>query len=555
MKSAVIYARTSTELQEQEKTIQSQIQAVLDYAKQNEYEVIEQYLDDGWSGTLLARPALDKLRDDAAKKIFNSVLIYDPDRLARKYAYQALVLEELEDKGIEVVFLNRPKAESPEDKILQGFQGLFAEYERTKILERTRRGKLHKARSGFIIGNEPPDGLIYIPKTKTTPAHYEINKERAEIIKLIMGWVANDGCSLTELRRRLYKDKILTVGGKYNWQNSTLSRLLRNETYAGTTYWNKTISIVPEKPLEEGKYKRVKKSSRKSKPRADWIPIKVPAIIDEELFLRVQDQLKKNFFFSKRHQKYQYLLSGILFCGSCGSRYTGAGCSRGYRYYRDTNRIRCFPEEKTCNQGSVSANRIEALVWDKISELLNNPKLMMEQLNKLQEKQKNEFSVTVKKGLEIDTQIGKIKFQEQRLLDAYRQEVITIEQFKEQMGKVNEGKDKLEESKAIILKQPEQEIITITPEMIKQYCQLVVKKLPEITFEQKQQLLRLLVDKVILKDKEVTIQGIIPAVEALKDDSQSLLWSNGGSGERLNNGRGGHIFPFSSSIYDSWSWR
>src|SRR5438876_194762 len=124
-----IYARVSTEKQEQEHTIQSQIEELERYAKTNGHTVFDRHIDEGWSGSVLARPGLDKLRDDASKKLFAAVLIHSPDRLARNYVHQEILIEELKRRGVEVVFLNRPLADTPEDKMLQGMQGLFAEYE------------------------------------------------------------------------------------------------------------------------------------------------------------------------------------------------------------------------------------------------------------------------------------------------------------------------------------------------------------------------------------------------------------------------------------------
>ena len=164
MKKAVIYARVSTERQEKEKekTIESQIEELRMFCEKNGFLIVKEYVDDGWSGETLARPALDQLRDDASKKLFDIVCIHSPDRLARKFIYQGLVMEELKKKGIEVFFLNRPISDTPEDQLLLGVQGLIAEYEKAKILERTRKGRIHKAKEKGIVGSVPPYGYNYV---------------------------------------------------------------------------------------------------------------------------------------------------------------------------------------------------------------------------------------------------------------------------------------------------------------------------------------------------------------------------------------------------------
>jgi site-specific DNA recombinase len=147
-KVIAVYARVSTSRQEEEQTIQSQLAALREFAQKHSYTVAREYIDDGWSGDMLARPALDKLRQDAKEKLWDAVLIYDPDRLARRYSYQELVMDELKEAGIEVLFVTVSAPKNSEDKILHGVRGLFAEYERAKIAERFRLGKLRKVKDG-----------------------------------------------------------------------------------------------------------------------------------------------------------------------------------------------------------------------------------------------------------------------------------------------------------------------------------------------------------------------------------------------------------------------
>jgi len=169
-----IYARVSTERQQKEQIIDSQIEQLEQYAKKKKHTIVKRYIDEGWSGGLLARPALDQLRDDCAKKEFEAVLISCPDRLARKYVYQEVVMEEIRKSEIEVIFLNRPIADTPEDRMFLGIQGLVAEYEKEKIKERCRRGKMHKARKGVVVGGIPPYGYRYIRKTAEKDGYYYV---------------------------------------------------------------------------------------------------------------------------------------------------------------------------------------------------------------------------------------------------------------------------------------------------------------------------------------------------------------------------------------------
>src|SRR3989338_3695726 len=180
---AVIYARVSTEKQEEQNTIDSQIKELEIIIQQNGDSLIESFIDNGYSGTILARPALDKLRDGAKNQSFEKIYIHSPDRLSRKYAYQVLILDELKKYSIGVVFKNMKTAETPEDHMLLGMQGVIAEYEKVKIVERTRRGRLYRAKSNHVIGNIPPFGYVCIPKSQSNTgfAQYKINENEAKI--------------------------------------------------------------------------------------------------------------------------------------------------------------------------------------------------------------------------------------------------------------------------------------------------------------------------------------------------------------------------------------
>jgi site-specific DNA recombinase len=193
-----VYARVSTARQEEEGTIETQLSAIREFAAKNNYVIAKDYVDNGWSGDMLARPALDQLREDAKKKLWQAVLIYDPDRLARRYSYQELVMDELRELGIETLFVTVAPSRNQEDRLLNGVRGIFAEYERTKITERFRLGRLRKAKEGHIMTAEAPYGYAYIRKKDKTPGYYEINHEEAVMVRRIFAFVADEGLTNQE---------------------------------------------------------------------------------------------------------------------------------------------------------------------------------------------------------------------------------------------------------------------------------------------------------------------------------------------------------------------
>src|SRR6204780_4339339 len=188
MPIAAIYARVSSDKQREESTIASQTAALIEFSKSRGYQVPAEWVfeDEGHSGASLVRPGLERVRDLAAEGQIEAVLVYAPDRLSRKYAYQILLIEELAKHGVETVFVNAPQGTSAEDQLLVQFQGMIAEYERAQILERSRRGKRHRAKSGEVsVLGGAPYGYRYIRKTRDAPARYENDAVEAKGVRLV----------------------------------------------------------------------------------------------------------------------------------------------------------------------------------------------------------------------------------------------------------------------------------------------------------------------------------------------------------------------------------
>ncbi|MDP2951242.1 MAG: recombinase family protein, partial [bacterium] len=376
-KLIAIYSRVSTSRQEEEQTIKTQIGVLKEHAEKNDYTIVKEYTDEGWSGDILARPALDRLRQDAKEKIWEAVLIYDPDRLARRYSYQELVMDELREAGIEVIFITISAPKNSEDKILHGVRGLFAEYERAKISERFRLGKLRKVREGHLLVSEALYGYRYILKKENIHGYYEINDKEADVVKSIFKWVVEDGLTLRKVVRKLQDLGIKPRTSKRGvWNTSKLSHLLRNKAYIGEAHWGSSYGVVPTNPQNTEKYKKMKKSSRRIKPEEEWITIPVPAIIGKDLFFKAGDRLKANYALSKRNKINEYLVGGKIYC-ICGRRRVGEGPQHGkHLYYRCTDRTLNFPLETVCREGSVNARIADKLIWDKIEKLMLSPDLL-----------------------------------------------------------------------------------------------------------------------------------------------------------------------------------
>jgi site-specific DNA recombinase len=336
MATAAIYARVSSTRQKEDQTIASQTAALREMAERSGLDVAPDWVfeDEGYSGATLIRPALERLRDLAAQMPIDVVLCHSPDRLARRYAYQALLIDEFARAGTEVRFVNGPKGETPEDEFLIQFQGMIAEYERAQIAERTRRGKAHRARAGTVnVLSGAPYGYRYLRRCETADARYEVVEEEAAVVRELFRRYAQDQCSIAELIRWLNAQGVLTRKGKDRWDRSTVWGMLRNPAYVGRAGFMKTMRVEQRARVNRTARQQGRSVSRHpmTRPRAneDWITIAVPAIVSEETFTMAARRLEENRRFASRNAKEPSLLMGLVACQSCG-----------YAYYRTSTRTK-----------------------------------------------------------------------------------------------------------------------------------------------------------------------------------------------------------------------
>lgn len=509
-----IYCRVSTDEQKEGRTIESQVQELRDFAQANNHNIMNIYLDDGWSGSLLNRPGLDLLRDDAGKGLFEAVLVNDVDRLSRELVYLGIIKRDLEKKNVKLVFKKLPSNDDPLSNFMINILGSFAEFERELITDRTRRGRRYKVEiRKLILGNIPPYGYDYVKKDKESgiEGHYVINQKEAQVVQMMFDWVVKERISQREVVRRLTELKIPPKKGN-KWGRSSVHRILTNETYIGTTYYNKNKAIETDNHGIAVKYRKRKTGSR-LRPRDEWIAIRLPhhlKIIDEEIFWAGQAQFNKNKVYASRNSKYFYLLRGLVKCGECNSPYFGTPC-HGKLFYRCGNRHKTFPAPKKCKRGMIRANMLETLVWNSLSKAIQNPSIIIEQVNILKEKARQKPLQSEQKMEEIKKQTSNLKVEEERIFEAYRKGVIELNQFQREVDKLSNERTNLKKElnelennkffnsyKKIIIKS------------VEEYCQIIRNKIKKFTSIEKQTLLRLLIEKIIIEDGRVRILGLLP---------------------------------------------
>ena len=328
---AAIYARVSSEQQAEAHTIQSQLAALRARVAAAGLPLPpeREFIDEGYSGSTLVRPGLERLRDVAALGGVECLYVHSPDRLARKYAYQVLLVEEFMRAGVEVIFLNRALTQSPEDELLLQVQGMVAEYERAKLLERSRRGRRHAAQAGSVsVLRNAPYGYHYIGKAEGGGvARYEIVLEEARVVRQIFTWVGQERATLREVCRRLQQAGARTRQGKTVWDRATVWGMLQNRAYIGQALFGRTRSAPWQPGLRpqrghQGPPRRP--VTPVAVPPEEWIRIPVPALVDEALFAAAQEQLADNRQRARqsRHGA-RHLLQGLAVCARCGYAYYG----------------------------------------------------------------------------------------------------------------------------------------------------------------------------------------------------------------------------------------
>ena len=506
-----IYARVSSDTQAKEGTIDSQIEALKEYAKIHNLDIAFECIDDGYSGTTLDRPGLDQLRDLAQSGSIEGVLILAPDRLSRKQANQIILLDEFKRRNIQILFTSQKFSDSPEDNLMLQIQGAISEYERTKILDRMRRGIVHAVKKGQVIGNNPPYGYCYVPKNKDTVGHWEINPEEAETIKYIFDLYVNKGLSGTTITKRLNDEFAPCRSSK--WWSGQIYLILKSETYTGMAYMFRYKRVESNKHPKARTYQKHKNNRKIARPREDWIGIPVPAIIDRETWEKAQKLTVQNArLASRNNKKNNYMLRGLVLCSLCGSMASGYVSNKSTYYSCRAKRgknITTIPHDEVIQ---VKHKTFDEKVWNGLTELLGNPESMKEQLEKgLQDKREKIQRTHI--DAEIVKELSKLSNQEKRILDAYRAEVISLEELKAQKEEIINMRKALEAKKIIVPSHTEgTEQPKVTMHMLGDVSARFERVMRKADYLIREKLTRLLVTSVILHPEMAVVSGNIPLI-------------------------------------------
>jgi len=504
-----LYARVSTDRQERQRTIGSQLEALEAKAAAEGWKVELSCVDDGYSGARLDRPGLDQLRDAAAARTIDAVVVLCPDRLARNYVHQALVFDELARFGVSIVFVEGGVADDPHGRLVAQIQAAVAEFERTKIVERNRRGKLWRARQGEVVSNNVPYGYRRLPASDGLPARLEIRQDEASVVRQIFEWHANQLLSTRRIAIRLMEAGIPSPKGGRTWHPASIASLLRHKAYAGTLYYNRRADLPEAERMP--RHTPGHRPVRQSRPQEEWIAIAVPSIVELDTWSRSQARHEENARLSRRHVgDDRYLLRYLVRCGECGqargARRRAKDNGSEYLYYRcPTGLPKHLVDKPQCAWPCVRADELDELVWNEVVRRLRHPELIVVAC-----------SMPLEENLITDArrQLRDLRSQEQRLVDAYQAGAISLGDLESRRQPLGERIHELEEVLTGAGRRPHGVDLKLRVET---FSRTVAEGMAAMTFAQKQQLVRTVVEKVVVYGDRVELCFKIPIPPSSKE--------------------------------------
>ena len=522
MKTAAIYARVSSDQQKVDKTIASQTAALTAFASSQGYSVPAEWIfeDEGFSGATLVRPGLERVRDLVAEGQIQAVLVLSPDRLSRKYAYQVLLTEEWLRQGVQTIFIKAPQSQSPEDQLLLQFQGMIAEYERAQILERSRRGKRHRAKQGEIsVLSGAPYGYRYMRKTDERAAYYEVIEAQAEIVRQVFELYTAQALSIGAITRKLNELNVPTRKEKTCWERSTIWAMLRNPAYRGMACFGKTQEAARQHRDNRAVRMRSNPPRRSPRPMQDapkdqWIQIPVPALVDEQTFDLAQERLQDNKKFSPRRTVEPSILQGIVHCEQCGYalyRTSTRSSARKIYYYRclgsDAWR---YQGQARCSAKAIRLDLLEDAVWTEVTRLLEDPALIQAELIRRVQAARTSHPARQHQD-KVTRELLQAQRRVERLVTAYQEDLLGLDELRRRMPELRQRETRLKaELESLSDQLADQATYLRLAHTLGEFLQRLRSQADALEVLERQRVVRLLVKEVVVGHDRITIRHSIP---------------------------------------------
>jgi site-specific DNA recombinase len=511
-----LYARVSTNRQVLTQSIDQQLDRLREYVVSQGWPLSDDdiFRDDGHSGATLNRPGLDRLRDKVRAAEVDRILLTAPDRLARNYLHQMVLLEELERTGCQVEFLDRPMTADPHDHLLLQIRGAVAEYERTLIAERMRRGRLAKYRAGVLLPwTRRPFGYSVDPDWPRDPAGVRVDEVEAGVIKQIFAQDLEPGGTLNRLVRRLMAQGVRRPSGHQRWSQATVRGRLTNPTYTGQLFAGRWRRRDPKRRLSPLKPIGLYGGEVLRRPEEWTFVTKIPAIISEEEFELVRAKLARNGATARRNnQVHDDLLRALVSCGLCKLTCPAKTMNKQNSYYICQSKMGAVSSRRDeyCPARFIPAKQLDEIVWQDLCEVIREPELIRQALERAwsgnwlpQEMQARRENL--RRGRRsLERQI-------ERLTEAYLKEVIPLAEYERRRRDLEQREEALDEQAQQMERQVERNVeLAGVVTSVEDFTGRIGRGLAAATFEQRRQLVELLIDRVVVSNEEVEIRYVVP---------------------------------------------
>jgi len=539
---AVVYIRVSTEDQAREGySLEVQEEKCRQKARELGCDHVEVFREEGVTGELLNRPALTALRERIRQGGVDWFICLDPDRLSRKLVFQLIVTEEIIKAKVEIDYVNYEWQNTADGRLFYQVRGAISEFEKEKIRMRTEEGKRKKAEKGGMTHNPGIYGYSYDKETDVLL----INEDEARVVRMMFAWVLEAGpgkyVGPYEVARRLNDLRIPPPRGSKEkdkeplWYRGTVRRMLTNESYTGVLH----IRVEDSAGVKNNRYRPPEeKIHRKKRPRDEWCTVQIPAIIDRQTWEEVQFRLREARRVKPGRAIEKYLLSGIVQCGvpGCGHTMHGNRIKKKlrdrleyYKYYVCTAKSPGIPGQERCRSSNVPAGQLEKIVWNKVAGWLADPRVLAKELMEQgigDNLRRLEEEITA-----VKQQLDEAVAERNRIIRGYQKGLIPEDEADKILLEIKERVERMEARLSELNEESRrQQLLEEEQQTLKDAVNEFAGRLDELTFEEKQYVIRLLVDKVIVDGKNVTIKGRIPGNigpgGGLKNDQNQLVNGN-----------------------------
>jgi site-specific DNA recombinase len=553
-KQAILYARVSTDEQVRSGySLAQQLEALRDYAAREGYEVFEEVQDPGQSGASLERPGMDRVRDLVAAGDVAVVLAQDRDRFSREPAYHYLLRREFEEHGCKMRSLNDRGDDSPEGELTDGILDQLAKFERAKTAERTRRGKLQKAREGKVLaGHAPPYGFRY----NDARDNYLVDEESMQVIARIFRMVGAEAYTMNATRMAFNREGVRPPSGGRYWSPKYIREAIKDDVYRSHTFEEVAALVSPDVAagLDPNKrygiwwFNRRRYASKQvavggpqgrsyrrkikviDKPRSEWIAVPVPdSGIPREWVDAARDAIKYNKRQSANGGRFWELSGGVLFCAECECRMTTHTCYQKkppatYHYYKCPKRRRHGLEDACTNKKHNRAEQAEAAVWELISGLLKDSERLRIGLDAMMEEERAGMRGDPER--EAATWLAKLAEvgQERRAyLRLAAKEQMTDEELEEALADLEDTRATAERELAAVRGRREvlEALERDRDALLETYAEMAPDALDNLTPEERRQIYAMLRLKVeVAADGSMAVRGILSENVRVKDENE-----------------------------------